>query len=89
MSILARIEAGGGYEIRISLEEYRGKRFVDIRKFYYEVPDGAGSVGTTTRLPGDFKPTSKGITVRTAEAASEIAEALTKSRGAIEKFLSE
>jgi len=87
MSILARIPVNGSGEIRVSLGEYKGAKYVDVRKFYYEMPDGADTARIADRPEEDFKPTAKGITLPTTEIVDEVLVALTTHRDAIEAFL--
>jgi hypothetical protein len=80
--LIATIEKNPDEEIRISLREYRGHPFVDIR-IYWKPPDGE---------PG---PTKKGVTFNPEfypefkKAITALEEALIKKKLVIEAALAE
>ncbi len=63
--LIAEIEKNMKERIRISIEEYRGSRFVDCR-VYFEGEDGA------------WMPTKKGIALN-AESIADVIQALQKA----------
>ncbi len=59
--LIASISKGSSREIRISLNEYKGTRYIDIREFF--------------EIDGEFRPTKKGVTLR-VDRFEELAEAI-------------
>lgn len=51
--ILGTFKRGEGEEVRVSIGEYKDKKYLDIR-YYFE-------------MNGEMKPTKKGITIRPRE----------------------
>jgi hypothetical protein len=81
---MLRLPVNGGEtdELRISLSEYKGKRYLDIRRYY--LPDG---VEPKKAKADDFRPTSKGVTVRSVEHVDEIVTWLTENRDDVAAYI--
>ena len=69
--LLASIERSATEEMRVSINEYKGKEYVDMR-IYYTTDDGA-----------TWNPTKKGITVA-PERIDEVIAALNKAKETFE-----
>ena len=70
MEFIKDIEKSNGAIIRISLQNYKGYEFIDVRQYYLD--DGAD----------EYKPTKKGITIHPEslnEEPTEVFESLKKS----------
>jgi len=58
--VLASFERCGGYEeLRISIDTYRGRRYINVR-IWYQAEDGS------------FRPTKRGVTIRENEIEKAI-----------------
>ncbi|MBU1862337.1 MAG: transcriptional coactivator p15/PC4 family protein [Candidatus Omnitrophica bacterium] len=64
------IKRGANENVRITLREYKGKQYVDIRLFYLPKNDT------------EMRPTKKGITIYTSEL-KEVAKGLKEIVGAL------
>ena len=58
-----RIPNGVNGEIRITLKEFKGVDYVDIRKYYFDPPQDSSSKEDAERPAEFFKPTKKGISL--------------------------
>lgn len=74
LSTIAEVEKNSRERIRISIEEYRGHKFIDCRVHYED-------------SQGEWKPTKKGIALN-ADTIDEVIEALQKGSNALEEHLS-
>lgn len=74
--VLDSFKANGGTEVRVRLSEYKGKKFLDIRKFY---EDDAG----------EMQPTSKGITLGDTAQLDHLMGILKDNLDEIREFLPE
>jgi len=61
--IIARISNGTSMEVRIREYEFKGKVYVDVRKFYLDMPEGARFKDSENSPAEFFKPTGKGISL--------------------------
>lgn len=68
--LLCEIEKNQKERIRVSIEEFRGTRFIDCR-VYFEGEDG------------EWRPTKKGIALN-CDSIDEVIEALQKARKRLE-----
>jgi len=59
-TLVQAIQRGRRNQVRISLSEYKGREYIDIRNFYVGREDGA-----------QYRPTSRGVTLPT-EAYGEL-----------------
>ena len=66
MGLIAELEKNQKEKIRISIEEYRGARFVDCRVYWEDDQ-------------GEWKPSKKGIALND-ECINEVINALQKAR---------
>ena len=64
--------------VKVSIQEYKGKEYVDLRVWAFEKPDGSG----------EEKPTRKGITLNTG-LLPKLIEALEKAQEEMAKNLHE
>jgi hypothetical protein len=67
---------GGDQELRLSLEEYKGHKFVDIRRWYLD------------KASETMKATQKGITLGSVEVFIAVKHALSAFEENIKAFLS-
>ncbi|MGD0231653.1 MAG: transcriptional coactivator p15/PC4 family protein [Syntrophorhabdales bacterium] len=67
--IIGEIERGETEVLRISTEEYKGRKYVDLR-IYFENNDG------------EWKPTKKGVTVQ-PERLEDFMELIRKAKDAL------
>ncbi len=63
--IVAVIDRGAGRQIQVRLNEFKGKRYVDLRQFYLDEEQEV------------YKPTQKGVSIP-VEQFGELKEALAK-----------
>lgn len=63
--IVAVIDRGTGRQIQVRLNEFKGKRYVDLRQFYLDEEQEI------------YKPTQKGVSIP-VEQFTELKEALAK-----------
>ncbi|HEY5596007.1 MAG TPA: transcriptional coactivator p15/PC4 family protein [Candidatus Bipolaricaulota bacterium] len=63
--IVAVIDRGPGRQIQVRLNEFKGKRYVDLRQFYLDEEQEV------------YKPTQKGVSIP-VEQFGELKEALAK-----------
>lgn len=68
--LVAEVQKNMKEKIRVSIEEYRGTRFIDCR-VYFEDDNG------------EWRPTKKGIALN-SETINEVIEALQKASKALE-----
>ena len=67
--IIGEIERGETEVLRVSMEEYKGRKYLDIR-IYFE------------NDAGEWKPTKKGVTVQT-DRIDDFIELITKASKAV------
>lgn len=60
---LFRMRNGGSQEIRVSRSVYKGKEYVDIRKYYLDAPEESTPAQLADPPEEFFKPTTKGISL--------------------------
>jgi|26BtaG_2_1085354.scaffolds.fasta_scaffold02038_8 hypothetical protein len=58
-----RLPNGSTGEIRIRISEFKGKTYVDIRKWYFSPPENSTPQEDADRPAEFFKPTTKGISL--------------------------
>ena len=69
--LIAEIQKNLKERIRVSIEEYRGHKFIDLR-VYFEAENG------------EWKPTKKGIALN-SDSVEAVVEALQKGTESLEK----
>jgi len=60
---IIRLGNGGGGEIRIRVSEWKGKTYIDVRKWYFDPPANSTPREDAERPADFFKPTAKGISL--------------------------
>lgn len=82
--IIARIENGSQNEIRVRQSEYKGKTYIDVRKWYFSPPDDSTVMQDVERPAEFFRPTQKGISL-SPEQWTEIAPVIIELLGGAEQ----
>ena len=72
--LICEVEKNTKERIRISVEEFKGHKFIDCRVYYEDAA-------------GEWRPTRKGIALG-ADTIGQVIEALQKGSAALEDFLS-